>query len=48
MNLVHRGEFGKMVALQGNQIVAVPFAEAARSPRPVDPELYETASVFFG
>ena len=48
MNLVHRGEFGKMVALQGNQIVAVPLAEAAKSPRPVDPELYETASVFFG
>lgn len=48
MNLVHQGNFGKMVALRGNQIVAVPLAEASRSPRPVDPELYETASVFFG
>ena len=48
MNLVHKGEFGKMVALQGSQITAVPLSEAARGPRPVDPELYETASVFFG
>lgn len=48
MTLVHQGEFGKMVALQGNQIVAVPLAEASRSPRPVDPELYSTAEVFFG
>jgi len=48
MVLVHQGEFGKMVALQGNQVVAVPLSEAARSPRPVDPKLYETAAVFFG
>ncbi len=48
MTLVHQGEFGKMVALQGNQIVAVPLSEASRSPRPVDPKLYETAAVFFG
>ena len=48
MTLVHQGEFGKMVALQGNRIVGVPLAEASRSPRPVDPELYETAEVFFG
>jgi 6-phosphofructokinase 1 len=48
MNLVHKGEFGKMVALQGSQITAVPLSEAARGPRPVNPELYETASVFFG
>jgi len=48
MNLVHRGEFGKMVALQGNQIVAIPMAEATKGPRRVDEELYNTASVFFG
>ena len=48
MTLVHQGEFGKMVALQGNQIVSVPLSEASRSPRPVDPKLYETAAVFFG
>jgi 6-phosphofructokinase 1 len=48
MTLVHKGDFGKMTALRGNQIVAVPLSEAARSPRPVEPELYETAEVFFG
>jgi len=48
MTLVHQGDFGKMVALHGTQIVAVPLAEAAKSPRLVDPELYETAEVFFG
>ena len=48
MTLVHQGEFGTMVALHGNQIVTVPLAEASHSPRPVDPELYSTAEVFFG
>jgi len=48
MTLAHQGEFGKMVVLRGKQITAVPLAEAANSPRPVDAELYETASVFFG
>jgi 6-phosphofructokinase 1 len=48
MALAHKGEFGKMVVLRGNQISSVPLAEAAKSPRPVDPELYETAAVFFG
>ena len=48
MNLVHQGVFGKMVALQGTQIVSVPLAEATKSPRRVTPELYETAAVFFG
>jgi len=48
MTLVDQADFGKMTALKGNRIVAVPLSEAARSPRPVDPELYETAEVFFG
>ena len=48
MNLVDRGEFGKMVALQGTKIVAVPLSEATKSPRRVDQELYDTAAVFFG
>ena len=48
MNLVHEHTFGKMVALRGNEIVAVPLAEATQSPRRVTPELYDTAAVFFG
>ena len=47
MNLVHQGDFGKMVALRGLQIVAVPLAEASRGTRTVDLELYDTAAVFF-
>ena len=48
MMLAQQGDFGKMVVLRGNQIVAISLTEAAKSPRPVDPELYETAAVFFG
>ncbi len=45
--MVHRGEFGKMVALQGRQIVSVPLREALITRR-VDEELYRIASTFFG
>jgi 6-phosphofructokinase 1 len=42
------GEFGQMVALRGTRIELVPLAEALAEPKLVDPELYETAEVFFG
>jgi ATP-dependent phosphofructokinase / diphosphate-dependent phosphofructokinase len=42
------GDFGKMVALRGTRIERVPLAEALAEPKLVDPELYETAEVFFG
>ena len=45
--MAHRGEFGKMVALQGRQIVSVPLREALITRR-VDEELYRIASTFFG
>jgi phosphofructokinase-like protein len=35
--LVARGEFGKMVALRGTEIVAVPIEEAVGKPKRVDP-----------
>jgi phosphofructokinase-like protein len=41
-------DFGKMVALRGPKIVRVDLAEALAEPKLVDPELYETAAVFFG
>jgi phosphofructokinase-like protein len=41
-------DFGKMVALRGTSIVRVELAEALAEPKLVDPELYETAEVFFG
>ncbi len=48
IDMVHRGEFGKMAALRGQQLTAVPLNEALGVNRKVDPELYELASVFFG
>ena len=42
------GDFGKMVALRGNDIVRVPLADALAKPKLLDHKLYETAEVFFG
>jgi 6-phosphofructokinase 1 len=46
--MVHRGEFGKMAALRGTQIVAVPLTEATAHLKTVDPALYSVAEIFFG
>jgi len=48
VDMVHAGKFGYMAALRGTEIVAVPVAEAIGGTRPVDPNVYETAKVFFG
>ena len=45
---VHEGDWGKMVALQGTQIVRVGLAEATATLKLVDPERYAEAEVFFG
>jgi 6-phosphofructokinase 1 len=37
-----------MVALKGTEIVRVALTEAVATPKTLDPELYETAEVFFG
>jgi 6-phosphofructokinase 1 len=42
------GDFGAMVSLRGTDIVLVPLAEAVAEPKLLDPDLYETAEVFFG
>jgi len=46
--MVQRGEFGQMAALQGNRIVSVPLAEATAKTKTVDMELYGMAEEFFG
>ena len=46
--MVHRGEFGKMAALQGSRIVAVPLAEATATLKTVDMGIYGIAKEFFG
>ncbi len=48
IDAAHEGDFGKMVALQGNNIVRVPLREAVGTLKTLDPALYEVAEVFFG
>jgi ATP-dependent phosphofructokinase / diphosphate-dependent phosphofructokinase len=48
MDAVANARFGAMVGLRGTQIAETPLAEALRQPKLLDPELYETAELFFG
>lgn len=48
VELVKNKQFGKMVALAGNKIIAVALEEAIQALKTVDDELYDTAKVFFG
>lgn len=47
-DLVHRGEFGKMAALECNRIVAVDLEAAVAEPKTVPEDLYAVAGVLFG
>ena len=44
IDMVHKGNFGNMVSLRGNDIVSVPLAEAINKNRLVDPTLVEVAN----
>jgi ATP-dependent phosphofructokinase / diphosphate-dependent phosphofructokinase len=48
IDAVHEGDWGKMVALRGTDIVRVPIGEATEKLKTVSPELYAEAGVFFG
>lgn len=48
VELVMNGEFGKMVALKGNEILSVPIEVAVGTLKTVDMKLYEIAKIFFG
>src|SRR5205809_2444988 len=48
IDAVHEGDFGKMVALQGTNIVRVPLADGTRELKTVPLERYTEAEVFFG
>ena len=48
IDAVHAGDFGKMVALQGTDIVRVPLEAATGVLKTVPPERYEEAKAFFG
>ena len=47
-DMVARGEFGKMAALKGNEIISVELSEATRELKKVSQEFFEVAQVFFG
>jgi phosphofructokinase-like protein len=46
--LVHEGRFGRMAALEGDEIVDVPLADAVAERKTVPPEWYDVARAFFG
>src|SRR5215468_6405052 len=48
IDAAHEGDFGKMVALRGTDIVRVPLAEATTTLKTVPVERYTEAEVFFG
>jgi 6-phosphofructokinase 1 len=48
VDAVHDGDWGKMVALRGTDIVRVPLTEATRTLKTVPPEFYAESEVFFG
>jgi 6-phosphofructokinase 1 len=48
VDLAVKGQYGRMVSLQAGQITSVDLAGVRQGPRPVPPELFETARVFFG
>jgi ATP-dependent phosphofructokinase / diphosphate-dependent phosphofructokinase len=47
-DLVEEREFGTMAALRGDDIVAVPLADATAQLKTVPPELWKVAQAFFG
>jgi 6-phosphofructokinase len=48
IDAVHEGDWGKMVALQGTEIVRVPLVEGTKELKTVPLERYTEAEVFFG
>jgi len=48
IDAVHDGASGTMVALKCGDIVRVPLADATAELKPVNPAVYDVASVFFG
>ena len=48
IDLVRKGQFGRMVALQGNEIVSILLKGVIGKRKTVDLEFYEMSKVFFG
>jgi phosphofructokinase-like protein len=48
VDLISAGKFGSMVCLHGNKITDMPISKALKKLKYVDPELVETAEIFYG
>ena len=48
MELVHTGNFGRMVALRGNEIINIPLEDAVAHLKTVDPAFYRMAKTVIG
>ena len=48
VDLIAQGKFGSMVCLHGNQITDMPIVNALKKLKYVDPELVQTAEIFYG
>jgi 6-phosphofructokinase 1 len=48
VEMVMRGDYGKMAALRGTDMVSVPLEEIADKLKSVSKDIYRTAEVFFG
>ncbi len=48
MRLVQRGDFGRMVALRGNDIISIPLQYGVATKKVVPYEYYKLAEMFFG
>ena len=47
-DLVHEGDYGKMAALRGDDVIAVPLGDATAELKTVPLEWYDVARTFFG
>lgn len=48
VDLIHRGDFGRMVALRGTDIVDVPLTDAIDNPKKVPQDRWDEVRVLFG
>jgi phosphofructokinase-like protein len=48
VDLINEGKFGTMVCLRGSKITDMPIAKVLKKLKHVDPELVQTAEIFYG
>lgn len=48
VDMIAKGDFGKMVAIVGNSLCSTPLEKAIGTTKTLDPDIYDVAKVFFG